>query len=141
MKKPLRIALCTAAALALLACNTTGSRVRQHREAFDAWPPQVQHNLRNGVIEVGYTPEMVFIALGAPHRKMNVVTGEAIAQVWTWWRRTPGVGISLGGFSPVGSHVGVGTGFALGGRSHREEKAVVEFRDGRVHRFQVPAPR
>ncbi|MEE8192676.1 MAG: hypothetical protein V3T74_08030 [Gemmatimonadales bacterium] len=139
MEKPLRIALCTAAALALLACNTPGSRVRQHQEAFDAWPPQVQHNLRNGVIEVGYAPEMVFIALGAPHRKMDVVTGEAIAQVWTWWQRTPGVGISLGGFSSVGSHVGVGTGVTLGERSHREEKAVVEFHDGRVHQFRMPA--
>ena len=51
----------------------------------------------------------------------------------------PGVGISLGGFSSVGSHVGVGTGVTLGERSHREEKAVVEFRDGRVHQFRMPA--
>ncbi len=66
MEKPLCVALCTAAALALLACNTTGSRVRQHQEAFDARPPHVQHNLRNGVIEVEYAPEMLFIPLGAP---------------------------------------------------------------------------
>jgi hypothetical protein len=39
----------------------------------------------------------------------------------------------------VGSHVGVGTGVTLGERSHREEKAVVEFRDGRVHQFRMPA--
>ena len=141
MNTMLRIALGTVAALVLLACNTTGSRIRQHQDAFDSHPAYVQHNLRHGVIEVGYTPEMVFIALGEPDRKIDVVTAEAMAQVWTWWRSTPGVGIYLGGWSALGSHLGLGTGLSVGERAQREPEAMVEFRHGRVHRFEMAAPR
>ena len=141
MDTMLRIALGTAAALVLLACNTTGSRIRQHQDAFDSHPAHVQHNLRHGVIEVGYTPEMVFIALGEPDRKIDVVTSEAMAQVWTWWRSTPGVAIHLGGWSPLGSNLGLGTGLSMGERAQREQEAMVEFRHGRVHRFEMVAPR
>ena len=141
MQRPVRIALFTAAALALLACSTTGSRIREHQDAFERYPEYVQHNLRNGVIEVGYTSEMVFIALGDPDRKLDVVTGEVAAQVWTWWKSSPGIGLSLGGWNSLGSNVGLGTGMTLGERSRREETAVVEFRKDRVHRFEMLAPR
>jgi hypothetical protein len=134
------IAVCSVALLALLACSTTGSRIRRHQDAFDHYPERVQQNLRNGVIEVGYTPEMVFIALGEPDRKVDVVTGEVAAQVWTWWKSRPGIGVSLGGYNSLGSSVGLGTGMTLGEDSRREETAVVEFRGDRVHRFERLAP-
>ena len=141
MDTMLRIALGTAAALVLLACNTTGSRIRQHQDAFDAYPEHVQLNLRHGVIEVGYRPEMVIIALGEPDQKIDVVTRDAMAQVWTWWRSTPGIGIQLGGWSFLGSNLGLGTGLSMGGQAQREQEAMVEFRHGRVHRFEKAAPR
>jgi hypothetical protein len=140
MTRRARIALCTAVTLAWLGCSTTSSRIRQHQEAFDAYPERVQHNLRQGVIEVGYTPEMVFIALGEPDRKVDVVSGEEAAQLWTWSRSTPGIGVSLGGWNALGSNVGLGTGVSLGERGHREDVAVVEFRRGQVHRFERLAP-
>ena len=126
-------------ALALAGCNSTGSRIRQHRELFDSYPPEVQQNLRNGAIEPGYTPEMVVIALGEPDRKADVVTGEVAAQVWTWWRSSPGVGVTLGGWNTLGSRVGLGSGVSFGERPRREQRAVVEFRGGRVYGFEVPA--
>ena len=128
-------------ALLLVACSSTGSRIRQHQTLFDSYPPHLQQNLRDGVIGVGYTPEMVHIALGEPDRKVDVVTGEAAAQVWTWWENSPGVGVSVGGWNSLGSNVGVGSGVSFGERPRREETAVVEFRDGRVHRFERPSPR
>jgi hypothetical protein len=135
------IALCTATALVLLACSTTGSRIRAQQAAFDGYPETVQQNLRNGAIEVGYTPEMVLIALGEPDRKVDAVSGEVAAQVWTWWKSSPGIGVSLGGWNSLGSNVGIGTGMTVGERARREETAVVEFRRARVHRFEMMAPR
>lgn len=136
----LRAGALLALTMALAGCNSTGSRIRQHQELFDSYPPQVRQNLRNGAIEPGYTPEMVLIALGEPDRKVDMARGEVAAQVWTWWRSSPGVGISLGGWNSLGSHVGLGTGVTFGERSRREQAAVVEFRAGRVHGFEVPAP-
>jgi hypothetical protein len=134
------IALCTVVTIAWLGCSTTNSRIREHQEAFDAYPERVQQNLRQGVIEVGYTPQMVFIAMGEPDRKVDVANGEEVAQVWTWSRSTPGIGVSLGGWNALGSHVGLGSGMSLGERAHREDVAVVEFRRGQVHRFERLAP-
>lgn len=141
MKNYVRVAFCTAVILALASCSTTGSRIRQHQVLFDSYPEHVQQDLRDGIIQLGYTPEMVFIAFGEPDRKREVVTGEGVAQVWTWWKSSPGLALGVGGWNYVGGNVGLGTGVSVGDRARREEKAVVEFRSGRVHRFEVPAPR
>ena len=127
-------------ALVLAGCSTTDSRIRAHQEAFDAYPESVQRNLRAGVIEVGYTPEMVEIALGEPDRKAEVVTGEWVAEVWTWWESSPGIGIGVGSWNALGS-LGLGTGITVGERASREERAVVEFVSGRVRRFELADPR
>ena len=140
MVERLRIALCTALVLAVVGCSTTNSRIRKHQQTFDALPEIVQQNLRGGTIDVGYTPEMVFIALGEPDRKVDRVSEDGMSQVWTWWRSTPGVGISLGGWNSLGSNVGLGTGVSVGEQGRREQTAVVEFRSGRVRRFEAVAP-
>jgi hypothetical protein len=135
------IGLCVALALAWLGCSTTGARIKQHQEAFDSYPERVQQNLRNGVIEVGYTPEMVVIALGEPSRKVDVVTDDATAQLWTWTRQTPGVSLSLGGWNALGSHVALGSGMSVADPGQRDDVAIVEFRSGLVHRFERLTPR
>jgi hypothetical protein len=141
VKHVARSVLCAAFLLVCLSCSTTGSRIEEHQQAFDTWPEHVQQNLRNGVIQVGYTPEMVFIAMGEPSRKVDVVTGEVAAQVWTWSRRRPGVGVSLGGWNAVGPNFGIGSGMSVVESSRRDDVAVVEFRRGVVHRFERLAPR
>lgn len=141
MKNCVRAAFCTVAILTLAGCSTTGSRIRERQALFDSYPEHVQQDLRDGIIQLGYTPEMVFIAFGKPDRKREVVTGDGVAQVWTWWKSSPGLALGVGGWNYVGGNVGLGTGLSVGDRARREEKAAVEFRSGRVHRFEVPAPR
>jgi len=51
---------------------------------FAAFPPEVQANVRAGRIELGYTRDMVFIALGRPHRVYERVTREGVTDVWTY---------------------------------------------------------
>lgn len=136
MKTPASIVLCTAVALALAACSTTGSRIRERQALFDSYPEHVQQNLHSGVIEVGYTPEMVLIALGEPDRKADVVTPDGDSQLWTWWRSSPGIGFGVGSWSSLGSRGGLGTGVSIGGRPQRDQEAVVEFVSGRVRHFE-----
>lgn len=63
-----RLTLATAVAFCLLAstgCNTANSRY-QKVSATMTPDPKTQKNIKRGVIEPGYTPEMVYLALGKP---------------------------------------------------------------------------
>jgi len=135
------IALLAAAALALSACSTIDSRIRKQQALFDSYPPDVQNNIRNGRIEVGYTQEMVAMALGEPDRKVEMQTEDGVAEVWSYRKSVPGFSVGTGSGTYVGSGVGIGSGVSVGDPPRSEDKAVVEFWGGRVARFQTPAPR
>ena len=128
----LALALC-----ALLAgCSTIGSRVRANQELFDSYSPEIQQRIRAGELAVGFTPEMVEMAWGAPYRKDQVTGEDMSAEVWTWSRSIPGVGIGMGTGGYYGGGIGVGTGILVGEGSRREDRAQVEFRNGKVTTFR-----
>lgn len=130
-------ALLGIAAIALVACNTTSSRIRSQQELFDSYPPEVQENLRNGIIEIGYTAEMVVMALGEPDRKTAAKGEDEVEEVWTYRERVPGFGIGLGTGTYAGAGLGVGTGVRVGEPPRSQDRAVVEFSEGRVKRFRT----
>jgi hypothetical protein len=132
-------ALLGIAAIAFTACNTTGSRIRRQQVLFDSYPPEVQQNIRNGVIEVGYTTEMVVMALGEPDRKVVAQPEDESAEVWTYRKSVPGFGIGMGTGGYAGGGVGIGTGVTVGEPARSEDRAVVEFSGGRVKRFETLA--
>ena len=125
------------AAIALTACNTTGSRIRRQQELFDSYPPEVQQNIRDGGIEVGYTREMVVMALGDPDRKIEAKAEDESGEVWTYHKKTPGFGIGMGTGGYLGSGVSIGTGVTTGKPARSEDRAVVEFKSGRVRSFET----
>ena len=125
------------AAVALTACNTTGSRISRQQELFDSYPPEVQENIRNGMVEVGYTPEMVVMALGDPDEKAVAKPDDELAEVWTYRKSIPGFGIGMGSGGYAGGGVAVGTGVRVGEPARSEDRAVVEFSEGRVKRFRT----
>ncbi len=130
-------ALLGIAAIALLACNSTGSRIRRQQELFDSYPPEVQENLRNGIIEIGYTTEMVVMALGEPDQKTAAKPEGEVEEVWSYRQQVPGFGIGLGTGGYAGAGVGVGTGVRVGEPARSRDRAVVEFSEGRVKRFRT----
>ncbi len=130
-------ALLGIAAIALFACNTTGSRIRDQQELFDSYPPEVRESLRNGIVEVGYTTEMVVMALGEPDQKAAVKPEDEVEEVWTYRQRRPGFGIGLGTGGYAGAGVSVGSGVRVGEPARSQDRAVVEFSDGRVKRFRT----
>ena len=66
---PLRSA-CLALPLALLlaGCATPEKRIQQNQDLFDSFPVAAQARIRGGQIDLGFTPDMVRIALGDPQR-------------------------------------------------------------------------
>lgn len=91
----------------LAGCATTPEkRIQQNPEAFEALPPDVQENVREGRVEIGYTPETVFLALGAPDRKTTRRTEDGEREIWIYQGRfltteTVRVHDQFGRFRPV----------------------------------------
>ena len=129
------VSLCLALLLAL-GCASTDKRIAAQQEVFDAYPAEVQEKIRAGEIAVGFTEEQVLMALGKPDRRTKVTADDAVADVWTWQRTSPGIGIGLGTGRSVGN-VGIGTGISTGRGSRTEDERVVEFVNGVVTRFEV----
>lgn len=131
--RPLRTFLCLASVVFLAACSTTPEqRIAKNTALFDTFPPQVRQKIRAGEVELGYTPDMVRLALGDPSRVFSRQTETGTAELWIYHDKGPrfsiGVGVGTYGRHSAGS-VGVST--STGGYDP-EEKMRVEFREGRV---------
>jgi hypothetical protein len=118
--------------LALAGCSTPQSRIEKNRAVFSGFPTAVQEKVRAGQIDVGFTPEMVALALGEPARKATRKTEAGEAEVWIYHDSSPqlsfGFGVAGGGgHTVVGGAVDVTTG-----GYDPEEKVRVEFRGGKV---------
>lgn len=82
MKTTLMILL--AAVLALSGCSTVDSRIREKSASFQSLDPQTQGRLREGVIHVGDTTDMVYIALGKPDRVRERASNEGTRTTWIY---------------------------------------------------------
>ncbi|MBP9914210.1 MAG: hypothetical protein KBF26_12485 [Opitutaceae bacterium] len=70
-------------ALALLAgCSTIDSRIKEKSALFAGVDAATQEKLRQGTVEINYTPDMVYIALGKPDDKLERIT--AAGREFTW---------------------------------------------------------
>jgi hypothetical protein len=119
------------AVLVLSACSTPESRISANQAAFDTLPPEAQQKIRNGQVDVGFTPEMVLMALGEPTKKYVRQTEHDAVEVWSYIKTSPQFSIGVGaGSYGGGSSSGVGVGTTTGGEV--DEKVRVEFRGGRV---------
>jgi len=69
--RPLPFLLVLIAAALLAACATPDSRIADNRSAFSQYPAEIQAKIKAGQVDVGFTPEMVLMALGEPTRKFT----------------------------------------------------------------------
>lgn len=120
------------ALLLLAACSTPESRIAGNKAAFERLPPEAQQKIQAGHIDVGFTPEMVVMALGEPAGKFMRKSTAGDTEVWIYHDDKPHFSIGIGGVSG-GRHsaVGGGVGISSGGYDP-EEKVRVEFSGGKV---------
>lgn len=128
---PLSLALATL--MLFTACSSTPEqRIMKSSSLFDTYPPQVRQKIRAGEVELGFTPDMVRLALGEPSRVFSRQTETGVAELWVYHDRGPrfSFGVGLGSYGRhSASSVGVST--STGGYD-TEERMRVEFRDARV---------
>lgn len=117
------------------------SRIRQNPHVYNQLDPEDQYKIQQGVIDLGYSPDMVYLALGAPDQRRDTLTSEGLRQVWiynTFYERYEGTrhvgyrrqlyydrfhGRYRIHYAPV---------YADAYRPHLEEQIQVEFFNGRV---------
>jgi hypothetical protein len=95
MKHRISLSLILAAVVASLVagCNTFSSRARQMSGVYDQLPASEQQRLQRGAINVGDTPEMVYIALGNPDERRDILTADGTQTVWSYksyWQQYEG---------------------------------------------------
>lgn len=134
MKTPKYIfaALTLGLAAALLAgCSTTSGRIKKNQQLFDSYPVDVQSNIRNGKVDINYTPDMVLMALGEPDRRYGRTTEQGTSEVWAYTSKAPtfSFGLGVGG---GGGRTGIGTGAGVTTGGNSDEKVRVVFQEGKV---------
>lgn len=83
----LRAAL-IAAVLVITGCATPESRINKNPELFASFPLDAQEKIRQGQIDVGFTGDMVKMALGDPNRVYSRQTGTGTLEVWSYTSTT-----------------------------------------------------
>jgi hypothetical protein len=92
-----RLALAAIAlSLAFAGCSTPDSRIEKNSAAFASYPPAVQTKIRAGEVDVGFTAEMVTLALGKPDRVVRRQTAEGETEVWAYADKSPTIGFGFG---------------------------------------------
>ncbi len=83
----------------LTGCNTFERRAQKKADVFATLSPETKARLQNKIITVGDSPDMVYIALGAPDEKKvtATATGETTAWIYNrYWQEYRGE--AYGGF-------------------------------------------
>lgn len=65
-------------------CATPHSRIKQHQELFDELDPDQQALIEAGRIEIGFTTNMVYMALGHADREYTRRTASETVHVWAY---------------------------------------------------------
>lgn len=71
-------------AFGLGGCDTFKSRARERSETFSQLTPSEKQRLKKGDINVGDTPDMVYIALGNPDEKRDRTEANGTSSVWIY---------------------------------------------------------
>lgn len=133
-------------ALLLAGCATPAKRIQQNQELFDSFPVAAQARIRGGQIDLGFTPDMVRIALGEPQRKTLRRSAAGDLEVWFYLdtirrydrQRVDIDGLSLSG--PGGLRSLGGSAWINVEQSREFVRVRVEFQNGAVTAIEEPAP-
>lgn len=132
--------------LLLAGCATTEHRIQQNQELFDSLPLANQARIRGGQIDLGFTPDMVRIALGEPQRKLVRRDGGGDAEIWLYLdlvrryerQRADIDGLSLSG--PGGMRTIGGSAWFDVLQEREYIRVRVEFKGGVATAIEEPVP-
>jgi hypothetical protein len=143
---PVRSACLALPFLLLLAgCATPARRIEQNRELFDSLPVAAQARIRGGQIDLGFSPDMVRIALGEPQRRLVRRAAGNEIEIWLYLdmvrryerQRAELDGLSISG--PGGIRSVNGSAWVDVMQEREFVRCRVEFQNGIVSAIEEPA--
>lgn len=115
----------------LSACSTTNSRIKQQQALFDSYPPATQAEIQNGEVRLGFTVDMVQMALGKASHTATQATTDGTLTTLSYGKQRSGFGISIGGGS-FGGSTGIGGGVGVSTSPKETISHIVDLVDGKV---------
>jgi len=95
MKSPCSLlALAAAALLAFTGCQNVATRIKEKPDVFAKLDVATQDKIKQGIIDLGYTEDMVYLALGNADQKREAVSATGNMMTWiynTYYQRYDGV--------------------------------------------------
>lgn len=83
--KSMRLWMAAGWMAALLAgCATPEARIRKNPNLFASFPPEAQQKIKQGKVDIGFTRDMVYMALGDPDRRYSRKTADGEVEVWAY---------------------------------------------------------
>lgn len=76
--------IAAAAVLVLAACSTPAARIKRNQALFDALAPAEQALIREGKVGIGFTPEMVLLAVGDPDQRWTRTDAQGRSEIWSY---------------------------------------------------------
>lgn len=64
--------------------STPARRIERNPDLFASFPPEAQAKVRQGEVAIGFTKDMVRMALGAPQRVNTRLTEKGASEVWVY---------------------------------------------------------
>lgn len=135
MKAGKFVAVVVLSTLLLSACSTTGSRIKQQQALFDSYPPATQAAIRNGEIQVGFTTDMVYMALGKASHTATQATTDGTLTTLSYSKKRPGLGFSIGGGN-FGGSTSIGGGVGVSTPAKEKFTHIVDLVDGKVSQIR-----
>lgn len=80
----LRLALGIGGIGLLSACTTPEARIRRNADFFATLAPAQQQLIREGRIAIGFTPDLVRLALGDPDRVASRRDADGVGEAWSY---------------------------------------------------------
>jgi hypothetical protein len=123
--------------------SSPDSRIKKNQELFNSLPPQAQASIRAGKVDIGFTPDMVLLALGDPDRRYMRTNERGSTEVWAYAAKSSGPAVSLGLGFGMGRGVGLGTGIGVvtGGGDRADDRTRVLFEGGKVASVEQAMPK
>lgn len=69
----------------LAGCQTVDARIRKNPEAFASVDQATQDKVKQGIIDLGFSENLVYLAIGAPDLKRKSVSATGQTETWIYY--------------------------------------------------------